>query len=515
MKNIIASLLLLACAQASFGQLSGPLSGTLGPGTYDVVGNIWVEANDTLRLMPGTTFLFGEDLVFDIYGTLLAEGTESDSIIFTAVEDTTYWPPPWGGMGFGDPGSSGSQLVYCSLTYAAHWSGGAVRCIRSSPTLTNCSLSLNYAHNGGAVLCDSSSSPLFIGCTIRVNGAYEGGGGVYIDNNSAPIFMDCIIRENAAAGEWWWGFGGGIYCDHSSPIFVNCHICDNAASWSSGGAACYSSSVTFLNCVFSENVGWADTDGVICGRCSGIFGNCTFSGNGGEAMFLSECSLLVANTIVTFSGGRGIRFENSPQTQVRCCDFFGNGGGAFGGDVPAGLGVLVATNANGDSCDVYQNILLDPMFVNMGVGDYHLTDSSRCIGAGDLAGAPTSDMDGNPRPNPPGSNPDIGAYENARDVPLHTRYSLPYLPVTHALHPSFPNPFNASTMIRYDVGRSCTIELTIFNLVGQKIQTLANGRHPAGSNIVRWDARDLPSGLYFCRMQASGFIQTQKLMLVK
>jgi hypothetical protein len=68
-------------------------------------------------------------------------------------------------------------------------------------------------------------------------------------------------------------------------------------------------------------------------------------------------------------------------------DFYdwGGGGGPFAGNPPAGLGELVQTNYNGDSCDVYYNILMDPLFEDFPSGNYHLVDSSPCIDAGDPA----------------------------------------------------------------------------------------------------------------------------------
>jgi len=57
------------------------------------------------------------------------------------------------------------------------------------------------------------------------------------------------------------------------------------------------------------------------------------------------------------------------------------------------------------------------MFVDSAASDYHLHDYSPCIGTGTPEGAPDTDIEGNPRPNPPGSNPDMGAYENNRGLP--------------------------------------------------------------------------------------------------
>jgi len=71
-----------------------------------------------------------------------------------------------------------------------------------------------------------------------------------------------------------------------------------------------------------------------------------------------------------------------------------------------------------DQTGINGNISIAPAFVNPVEGDYHLKDDSPCIGAGTLMGAPAADIEGNPRPNPPGSHPDMGAYENSRDLPF-------------------------------------------------------------------------------------------------
>jgi hypothetical protein len=89
------------------------------------------------------------------------------------------------------------------------------------------------------------------------------------------------------------------------------------------------------------------------------------------------------------------------------------------------------------------------------------------------------------------------------------------LPTTFALYPNWPNPFNSTTMIRYDVPKTGEVSLTIFNLLGQRVATLFDGRQLAGTHTIAWNASDFPSGLYFCRMNAVGFMQTRKMLLVK
>lgn len=84
-----------------------------------------------------------------------------------------------------------------------------------------------------------------------------------------------------------------------------------------------------------------------------------------------------------------------------------------------------------------------------------------------------------------------------------------------ALHPNFPNPFNPMTVIRYDVKQTGPVSVRIFDLLGREVTILVRGTVPAGSHTAIWDATGFPSGIYLCQMEASGFRQTRKLLLVK
>lgn len=85
----------------------------------------------------------------------------------------------------------------------------------------------------------------------------------------------------------------------------------------------------------------------------------------------------------------------------------------------------------------------------------------------------------------------------------------------YALHPNWPNPFNATTIIRYDVVESSRVRVLIFDLLGRQVATLIDTAHLPGSYTVSWDATNWPSGIYLCRMEAGEFAQTRKMLLVK
>ena len=90
-----------------------------------------------------------------------------------------------------------------------------------------------------------------------------------------------------------------------------------------------------------------------------------------------------------------------------------------------------------------------------------------------------------------------------------------------ALEQNFPNPFNPETTIRFALVQGEKIELAVYNLVGQKVATLAADVRQAGTYVLRWDGRDdagrqLASGVYLYRLQAGrGMVETRKLVLVR
>jgi hypothetical protein len=80
---------------------------------------------------------------------------------------------------------------------------------------------------------------------------------------------------------------------------------------------------------------------------------------------------------------------------------------------------------------------------------------------------------------------------------------------------NFPNPFNPSTTIRYAMPERARVTLTVFNALGEQVAVLQDGEQGPGYHEVQFNAGASPSGVYFCRMQSAGFVQTTKLLLTK
>ena len=92
------------------------------------------------------------------------------------------------------------------------------------------------------------------------------------------------------------------------------------------------------------------------------------------------------------------------------------------------------------------------------------------------------------------------------DAPIASSYELGQ---------NYPNPFNPTTHIRFNIPETGNTKLTVFNIMGEAVANLVDGVVPAGGHTVSWNAANMPTGVYFYRMESGNFSQTRKLLLVK
>ena len=85
----------------------------------------------------------------------------------------------------------------------------------------------------------------------------------------------------------------------------------------------------------------------------------------------------------------------------------------------------------------------------------------------------------------------------------------------YELYQNYPNPFNPVTIIRYDIPSQSKVTLKIYNILGQEVVTLVDDVQEAGRKIVSWNASQLASGVYFCRLYAGEFSGVKKMLLIK
>ena len=94
------------------------------------------------------------------------------------------------------------------------------------------------------------------------------------------------------------------------------------------------------------------------------------------------------------------------------------------------------------------------------------------------------------------------------------------VPVGYSLSQNFPNPFNPSTMIRYELPEAGNVQLEVFNMLGQRVASLVSGVQPAGNWTVSWNGTDdagkhLTTGVYIYRLSTSKSVLTRKMILLK
>ncbi|TKJ40733.1 hypothetical protein CEE37_07150 [candidate division LCP-89 bacterium B3_LCP] len=560
-----AFILLLSNLTIAQVHISGNLAGVLEDTSYVVDGDIYVLEADSLVIEPGAEFYFSGDYEFEINGYLYCVGTDNDSIIFVPDTGVPYWGGICFEVNSSD--SNRLSYVLVTGGYAdgnwPYYSGGGILCYACSPTISNSTITGNYAtmSGGGIALYDDYDGSVVIrDCRIWENEAGYSGGGIVVYNTTSPLLENLDIQGNIAGQ-----FGGGIENGDASPDIINCNISKNYCGLGGGGFHSWTDWGTYMqDCYLSENItdgtgggvlldfkvynvhiqnctvvrneaeqggGIAfgpDGDdltvdhcliednhaelfggGMICLGADGSVYNCTFTNNTADSLggaYYSDWelhSLPFYNNIV-YGNSDGMYFERTALDSVLYCDFYDNPGGNFLGVIPANIGILSTTNLNGDSCDVYSNIYLDPLFVDPSSGDYHLQGSSPCIDAGD----PLSPYD------PDNTIADMGVFYYDQTTGIEKKTDIGS-PEVFILHPAYPNPFNPSTTLNFTLPTASHLNLSIYNIQGRLLTTLVDGFRDAGAHEVTFKAADIPSGIYFAIMEIGDYHSVQKLVLLK
>jgi hypothetical protein len=259
--------------------------------------------------------------------------------------------------------------------------GGGVYCYGSHAVITNNTFTGNTATSGGGIFINTSVVNL-TNNTFLANeaiGTDTGGGGMYCYMSGAAAINGNIIRGNIA------DYGAGILFDQSPQTITNNVIVANRASFSGGGIYAYTGYLTLniINCTFADNLA-----PVGCGLYS-------------DSSFIT-----IKNSIFWNQNSPEVSFSSVKPLNKITISYSDIKGGQAG----------IATNNRTLTWDA-SNINSDPLFVDSANGNYHLQNTSPCLGKGTNTDAPTTDLEGNPRPNPTGSNSDMGAYEDMRNAP--------------------------------------------------------------------------------------------------
>ncbi len=348
-KNLLFFILFVLCvglyAQTD---VSGIQSGVWAKASspYNVTDTIIVPAGDTLTIEAGVTVNFQGHYKFYVYGTIMALGTETDSIIFTAENHTEGW--------FGvriDTASTLSNFRYCKFEYGItegdnfpDQHGGAVCLNVSDAVFEHCVFENNQAFGsdngmGGAVYGLNTGNSHFSNCIFRNNSGYAEGGGVKLSGDTGSIFDSCEFIGNSIL------YGGGgvcLYGCNNTRFFRNLFV-DNYTQYFAGGAVLVETNcqqIQFVNCTMYGNQALGgDGGGVEIAYSDASFTNCIVQNNTGA----------YSDNIYLDYGYAEINYCNTP----------------------------VPDDATGSN-----NINTDAFFVDADNGDFHLAENSPCIDAG-------------------------------------------------------------------------------------------------------------------------------------
>ena len=105
--------------------------------------------------------------------------------------------------------------------------------------------------------------------------------------------------------------------------------------------------------------------------------------------------------------------------------------------------------------------------------------------------------------------------DKTTDIVMGVNDDLNPIAKEFALHQNYPNPFNPTTMINYQIPQKSMVDLKIYNVLGEEVADLINENMDAGYYSVRFDAKNLPSGVYLYKIQAGEFSQVKSMLLLK
>jgi predicted outer membrane repeat protein len=355
-------------------------------------------------ILVASNFIFDKDTntvdstIIDADVSILGSSDSGSVVSFVSGEDSSS-----GLFGFTIQNGWGLRLGEYSY-------GGGIISFSSGPEIGFNRIVNNYAEYGGAICClAGNTSPLIVGNRIVDNRA-DVGGAILVER-SFPLIMDNLLVDNHAyrkgggiffklctltvvsnhiEGNTTDGFGGGV-CGHSGSLTLEGNeIVRNACVTKGGGFYCASLAPASIgHNLFDGNIA-EDGGGIYTANCSSLISNNTVvrnsaMGDGGGILIGGQGHdpVIINNIICLSASGEGIwcRLDGTPFISFN--DVWGNASGDFY-DCPPSVGDMTwGTNVNGEPCDSFFNISCPPLFCYPDTGNYHLAESSCCVGAGE------------------------------------------------------------------------------------------------------------------------------------
>jgi len=403
--------------------------------------------------------------------------------------------------------------------------GGAIACYASAARIAGNSFEGNSSGSGGAVDCNGRPSPKVIDNTFKENYATYYGGAISFTTICTTHAVGNTLTENTAGG-----WGGGVACLFgSSPTVLNSILwCDTA--WREGNEI-YVDTTSSIDVRYSDvKGGWEgegniNADPMFCDPANQAFtlhidSPCVGSGQNGANMGAWGVGCGLRLTIVR---GDTVVAHRDTLCYHLICENGSSGylslwfkvdvrlpNGSMYGPIfgPARFGMFGNGISEGDMCHI-----VPPQAP---VGDYWLfaeVYNLEVSAADSMAFAVTGDGKLAGLESPFGEWQTVVARLGDQDLLGGGVDSG--TPTQFALQGNYPNPFNAKTVIDYQLPEASDVKLEVYNTLGQKVATLIDEKQEAGYKSAAWDASEISSGLYFYKLTAGDFTETKRMMLVK
>jgi len=441
---------------------------------------------------------------------------------------------------------------------SAEGNGGGFWVMNSNPTMVDVAITENESINlGGGMFIYGQSNPLLTHCIISNNTASHGGG-ISIEESNATLTHVTISNNNCFipySSYYYSADGGGLHLYYSSPSLTHVEITGNSVGDYGGGMSLTSSNPVLTNVTIS--------------------GNTAYDGGGIELYDNSDITLV--NSIIWDNSPQSIMMWNSNADAA--ITTYSDIEGGWDGEGNIDANPLFTDANNGDFTLQVGSPCIDAGTADTdGDGDEDITDYSGTapdMGAFEYSNSVTGlqyTIEGQSVTLTWDPVPDVQYYKLERstdsefttdvessylqtnsytddDLEFNTEYfyrvsanvnglwtdysnvvsvTLEYvniagandIPTVYKVHQNHPNPFNPVTTLRYDLPEDGLVNITVYDVMGRVVRTLVNMEQNAGFKSIQWNATNnegqpVSAGLYLYTIQAGGFRQTKKMVLLK
>lgn len=415
---------------------------------------------------------------------------------------------------------SEGTISYCTIVgnSAALW-GGGISIHQDNPTIEYSNIISNEAEFGGGITCHFDSDPIMRNCLISANTSEVRGGGMYCKSNSSPVLLNCTITGNESE------YGGAVWCgNNSSPIYANSILWNNSPQeiyfWENDPPGMVSIFHSDLDggeddIVTNDNgfVEWGDgnidedpefADPEELNFSLTAESPCIDTGDPEVeldpdgtradmgAFYFHQRDIEVIPTNIEFPAIPWGELDSLPVNII-------NTGGT-------NLSIIEIVPANCQE-HVYMELIDEndlPIVIEptdtLTLQAYNRPDPRAMPECTALIVSDDPD------------EPEIVIEMSADVMSVDEDVCVPAF---YELSTPFPNPFNSTVTLKYNLSNPVHTSIQIYVLSGRMIESLVNHQIPAGRHSVSWSAEGYPSGMYLVKMEAGEFRAITKVILTK